>query len=970
MDTRSFRRHALASAAVLALALAGTAQAQLSTSTIQGQVAQGTVAAQAGVAVVAVNKDNGSSYRTVTRADGSYVLAGLPPGSYELRVGDRKSQVITVSVGETASVDLALAAATAPAGVGQEVVITGSISRKDVRNSEVGTSVSTKVIQNMPQSSRNFLSFADLAPGVRMDTDASGVVTLRGGAQDQNNVNIFIDGVSQKNNILRGGASGMDSSRGSPFPQSAVAEYKVISQNYKAEFDQVSSAAITAVTKSGTNQLHGDVFWDFTKDSFVAYNPIEQQNKDNGSDRAKFKQQQYGFTLGGPIKQDVAHFFLAYEGKDIATPRNVGFADVTPPIPNAGLAASFFPMQGSTDQKFKENMLLAKFDLEIGADSHLEATLRLRKETDKIVENTSLSAPGNDKSRQVDDNRLDLRHTLTRDQFINEARFGLESYKWNPHSSQNAPEIKYFISPTNLADNSKREFLWTGGSPDAQDRKQTGTLFQDDFTFTALAGHALKAGAKVKLMEYNLAGTSRSVDILSKLIDNTTGNPIVGLLAGNPSADYFQIDPAIPATQVKYKNNQFGMYVQDDWRLTKQFELNLGVRWDYESNPLNNSYVTPAALVSALNAPDTTRYGIAPAAGQTYAQSLAKGGVNINDFIATGDRKPYYNALAPRLGMSYDISGNLATVVYAGYGRAYDRAMANYALDELQRSLTKGDQFMIRNKYKMPFSDQFSVGLRQALGSWNGEVGVNYTHAKNQFNWIPGDRDPNGGWGNKANSIDPNWGAGPQGYGMLILGDFVTQQKTTQVFLRAEKPYTRSSGWQAGATYTYSDAKTTHRDWNDDIFNWSYGKPGETGAFHRSKLVEKHRIVANAMADNLLPWDMMLAGKVTLGSGLPYRITSCPTSWDACSSFEGKPDSTKQFDLAVSKGFKFAGGEFSVRLDVLNLFNTVNWTGYDDWGGGPGNPQNWTGGDNPNTGKRTGIGLPMRTYKLSARYVF
>ena len=205
MDTRSFRRHALASAAVLALALAGTAQAQLSTSTIQGQVAQGTVAAQAGVAVVAVNKDNGSSYRTVTRADGSYVLAGLPPGSYELRVGDRKSQVITVSVGETASVDLALAAATAPAGVGQEVVITGSISRKDVRNSEVGTSVSTKVIQNMPQSSRNFLSFADLAPGVRMDTDASGVVTLRGGAQDQNNVNIFIDGVSQKNNILRNG---------------------------------------------------------------------------------------------------------------------------------------------------------------------------------------------------------------------------------------------------------------------------------------------------------------------------------------------------------------------------------------------------------------------------------------------------------------------------------------------------------------------------------------------------------------------------------------------------------------------------------------------------------------------------------------------------------------------------------------------------------------------------------------------
>ena len=108
MNVSAFRRHALASAAVLAIALAGSAHAQLSTSTIQGQVAQGQVPAPAGMAVVAVNKANGNSYRTQTRADGSYVLAGLPPGSYELRVGDQKSQVITVSVGETAAVDLAM----------------------------------------------------------------------------------------------------------------------------------------------------------------------------------------------------------------------------------------------------------------------------------------------------------------------------------------------------------------------------------------------------------------------------------------------------------------------------------------------------------------------------------------------------------------------------------------------------------------------------------------------------------------------------------------------------------------------------------------------------------------------------------------------------------------------------------------------------------------------------------------------
>lgn len=961
---KGFHRHALATAVVIALA-GPAAQAQLSSATIQGQVTSAAAPAKAGVAVTAVNQANGNAYRTVTRADGSYVLAGLPPGAYELRIDGQKSQVITVAVGETASVDLALGAA------GQQVIITGTLARKDVRNSEVGTGVPLRVIEAMPQINRNFLSFADLAPGVRFDVDSSGVGALRGGAQDRNNINIYIDGVSQKNNILRGGASGMDTSRGNPFPQSAVAEYKVISQNYKAEFDQVSATAITAVTKSGTNQIKGEVFWDFTKDSFVAYNPIESQNKANGNDRAKFKQQQYGFSVGGPIKQDVAHYFIAYEGKNNATPRNVGLANVSPTVPTIGVAGAFYGMQGSHNQEFKENLLLAKYDLELGSDQHLDVSLRLRREDDFIAENGGLSAPGNDKTRKNDENRIDLRHTLTRDQYVNEARLGYEKYHWSPQSALNEPLVKWFISPVDLPDNSKREVIWTGGSPDRQDREQKGFLLQDDFTFTGKAGHTIKAGAKLKLMEYDLSGTSRSVDILSKLVDKTTGNPIVGLDPNNLTADWFLREPAVAATRVKYKNNQFGLYLQDDWKLSKQLELNLGVRWDYESNPLNNGYVTPDGLVKALNKVDVTRYGITPAAGQTYAQSLAKGGINISDYISAGsNRKSFYGALAPRLGLSFDLNGDSRTVLYAGYGRAYDRTMANHAMDELQRNLGTGDQFMIRNDYKTPYSDQFSAGLRQALGEWNGEIGATYTQAKNQFNWFAGDRDPNGGFGPRAGSIDPNWGAGPQGYGMLILGDFISQQKTTTVFLRADKPYTAASGWQAGVTYTYSEGKTTNRDWTDDIFNWGYGKPGDVGGFYPSKLVENHRLVATGLTDKLLPWGMTLSGKLTLGSGLPYRITACPTSWDACKSFYGDPSASRQIDMAVSKGFKVPGGELALRADILNLFNTVNWNQYNDWGGGPGNPQNWTGGDNADLGKRTGTGMPMRTVKLSLRYLF
>ena len=960
------RRHALAAA--VALALGGAAQAQLSTATITGSVSGAQAPAQAGLVVLATNLANGNTSRTTTRADGSYVLAGLAPGEYQLSIDGRKSQTITVAVGETAQVNLAV-------GGGQQVTILGSLGRKDLRNSEVGTSVPPRTISALPQVSRNFLAFADLAPGVRLEVDPSGVSALRGGAQDRNNINIYIDGVSQKNNILRGGAAAMDTSRGNPFPQSAIAEYKVISQNYKAEFDQVSATAITAVTKSGTNKLQGEVFWDYTADRLIAYNPIEAENKRNGNDRASFKQQQYGASVGGPIKEDVAHYFLAYEGKNIATPRNVGLANVGLPIPTTGVAGTFYGMQGSNTQTFKQNMLLGKFDLELGGDQHLDISVRLRREDDFIAENSGLSAPGNDKTRKVDEDRIDLRHTLTRDQFINEARLGFERYTWSPRSASEQPLVKWFISPTNLADNSKREVIWTGGSPDRQERDQKGFLLQNDFTWTALAGHTIKTGAKLKLMEYDLSGTARSVDILSKLVDNTTGNPIVGLDTANPTADWFLREPAVAATRVKYKNNQVGVYVQDDWKLSKQLELNLGVRWDFETNPLNNDYVTPAGLVSALNRVDITRYGITPAAGQTYAQSLAKGGIDINNYISTGsNRKTFYGAVAPRLGFSYDLLGDGASVVYAGWGRAYDRAMANNAMDELQRNLGTGDQFMIRNDYKMPYSDQFSLGLRQALRllgtELNTEAGATYTHAKNQFNWFSGDRDPNGGFGNRGGSIDPNWGAGPQGYGMLVLGDFISQQKTTTLFLRADKPYSSASGWQAGVTYTWSEGKTTNRDWTDDIFNWGYGKPGEVGGFYPSKLVEKHRIVATGFTEKLLPWGTTLSGRLTLGSGLPYRITSCPMSWDACKSFLGEPNWTRQFDLAVSKGFKVPGGELALRMDVINLFNTVNWNQYNDWGGGPGNPQNFTGGDNPDTGKKTGVSMPMRTVKLSLRYIF
>jgi hypothetical protein len=958
-----FQIRTLAAAAMLALAVPVTAQ--LSSATVRGAVTAD-AKAQPGAAVTATNIATGQVTRTTSRADGSYVLVGLAPGTYKLDITAAgyapRIETLTVQIGQTIDLDLTLA----KAGSAQleTVMITGAAGGLDRKTSEVGTNVSQKQIEQLPQITRNFLAFADLAPGVRFDVDNRGQVKVQSGAQNQDNINIFIDGVSQKNNILRGGASAMDSTRGNPFPQSAIAEYKVISQNYKAEFDQVSSVAITAVTKSGTNELHGETFIDHTGNGLTAYTPNQKISRDNGNDRAPFTQNQYGFTLGGPIVQNLAHWFVSYEGKDINSPRNVNFANINPPVPDAGLAATFFPLQGSHTQSFKENLVFGKIDFDLGSNQRLELTGRLRREKDHIAEDEIKSAPGNDKGRINDETRLDLKHEWTNDKFLNEARVGYERYEWSPNADNNAPEIRYFISPTNTT-TGQTEIIRIGGSPDAQDKKQKGILLQDDLTYTGLAGHAIKVGAKVKFMDYSLSGSVRGVDVFQKLIDNQTGN----LVMFGPN-DYSQLDAATTPTALGYRNQQYGVYVQDDWEVTPRLALNLGIRYDYETNMLDKGYVTPADRVAALfqlepidNATGLSSRipGVAVTPGQTYDQSLAKGGVNVRDYIANGSgRKPFAGAIQPRVGFSYDINGDKNMVAFAGAGRAYDRTIADYAIAELANNAAKnGDVYLIKNSYKMPYTDQFSVGLRKGVSIWNTEVGYTFSDSHNQFNWTEGNRDPSGGVGGKPPS-DALFG-GPPGFGNLVLGDFTARAKTQTVYAKADKPYTSMSGWGLGITYTYSDARTTNANLTNDPYNWTGGR--SVSRFIPSADVERHRLVAAGVTDGLLPWGILASARATFGSGLPFRLTDCSAGFNTCFVRAGEGKIFRQFDLGIGKAFNVIYGKVSFRADIINLFNTANFTGgYDGFVGPDGNPH--LGTPDGNT-----IG-PMRTLKLSGRYVF
>jgi outer membrane receptor protein involved in Fe transport len=979
--SNALRRHALASAVFLALA-GSAAQAQLSTSTIKGQIA----AAQAGTTVTAVNLATGNTYRTTTLADGSYVLTGLAPGAYEIRVGERKSEPVTVQVGETASVDLTAASAAA-----QTITITGAAQRQGVKDSQVGTNVSRRLIENLPQSTRNFLSSADLAPGVAFSSDDRGNTTIQAGAQNYNGVNVYVDGVGQKNNILKGGLTGQDSSRGNPFPQSAIAEYKVITQNYKAEFDQVSSAAITAITKSGTNEFHGDAYVDRTGTNWRAKTVFEKEREADGVSLPSSSKYESGFSLGGPIKQDALHFFVAYDGKKIDDSRQVVPKNLDRFAGDVGLVPTLRAKQGSTVDPFTEHLFFAKADAQLGDDRNLSVSLRVRKESDTLPENRDLSLPGNDKDRTNDETRLDVLHQWTIGPWQLDTRAGYEKFQWNPKSSATEPFLKYKVAnkrPQLLGDSA--DVAFDGGSPDAQNRQQKGLTLSQDATYNGLAGHVVKGGVKLKAIEYDLSGTSRSVDTVETLIELDSGQPFydgtsctgTNVLNNGDQSDQCRIERALAPATASFKNKQLGLYIQDDWAVTKQLELNLGLRWDYESNMLNNNYVTPTDRIDALFAADTRTFtGQTADPGQTYAQSLAKGGIDIADYIADGrSRKPFKKAFAPRLGASFDVFSDKATVLFAGYGRSYDRTIANNALDELQKNAAaKGEIWLLSKDFKMPYADQFALGVRQAVGEWNAEATLSRVDAKNQLIWFSGNRDLNGGYFFR-NPLDPLFGGPAGGFGNLLLGAFVGKTKTNALLLRAEKPFTSASGWSATFAYTYSQARTTHGEWNNQQIDFTYGKPGR-GGFRPSTLVDKHRLVMAAVADGLLPWGLTLAGKVTLASGYPRRLTACPggdpdpatTRTGTCDTLEGYSPSFRQVDVSVSKQLAFGEHKFSLRADVLNLFNVTNYDGFDDGVGGPpaaGAPANRLGGSNLNLDKPNSTRGDPRTVRLAVIYRF
>jgi outer membrane receptor protein involved in Fe transport len=935
--------------------------------------------APANAEITAKNVATGAVRHTKAAADGSYALVGLSPGSYAIDAGPGTERTVTLSVASTATLDLGAGAAPAAAGTATttlEGVSVTAANLVEVKTSEVGSTISLHQMQTIPQITRNFLEFADTVPGMVFNVDSRGNTSLQSGAQSKSGVNVYIDGVGQKTYVKDSGASGQTASQGNPFPQLAIGEYKVITSNYKAEYDQISSAAVTAETKSGGNEFHGEVFGNYTDDSWRDSTPAEKQ----AGQKTPSQEKDYGFALGGPIIQDQMHFFLTYEAKRYDTP-----IAVTPGVTSANgvdvpslLPADVRSQFGPSNLPFSEDLYFGKIDWELSDRDRLEASGQVRLE-DQRGDVGGVTAASAGTEILSTNRRFDLRWQHSADFWQNDARVTYEKSFDEPTATNFGNGSVYtFHTPSN--DNTIIE-VGSAGPGATQPKGQKGPGFQDDLTFNDLnwmGDHVIKTGVKFK--EVTLQAQDASNTNPQFYYDVTTDG---GTSATPYKVQFPVVVPGMNPVSTS-KDKQFGVYIQDDWAVNEKLTLNLGVRWDYEETPSYLNYVTPANVVSALNSVDPNASG-----GQTYAQTLALGGVNVNDYISNGhNRSAPKNEWQPRLGFSYDLNGDEQHVIFGGAGRAFDRNLYDYLqveqtktalpvptinfpsalhpcnispscvvwdpkyldglanLQQLVAGTNAGQEVdMLNNNLKVPYSDQFSLGMRNKVGDWNTSAAVARINSYDGLIYTLGNRYPNGAFW--MNGGQP-WGNGVPGFGSLIIGNNGVETHTTQVLLSAEKPYTKESGWSASFAYTYTDAKGNRAMRGQDGTYEDYGFDEETihqYPFIQSNAVAKHRLVAVGALDG--PWGFTFAAKLTLatpipnanflcyvesGNYFPTGSTCMPESLlpsNAKSFLSGPIFGTRQIDFQTTKDFDLTRGmTLYLRFDLLNVFNYKNYVDY------------------------------------------
>jgi len=604
--------------------------AQSATGSIEGLVVDPSAGVLPGVLIVLVQPATGIERRTETDADGRFRAPLLPVGIFELtatRTGFeplRRSD-LRVSVGQTLALHLELLP-----GVTQDVVVSADAPVIDTSRTSVSSTVDAMEIRNLPVNGRNFIDFVLLTPGVTRDVRA-GDLSFAGARGTLNS--LLVDGVDN-NNTFFGQALGRAGSGRAPYQLSAdvVEEFRVSANAYAAEYGRAGGGVINVVTRSGTNVLHGSLFEFYRDKALNATNPI---NELNGQPKSPYHYNQFGGTLGGPLRPNRDFYFVSYDGQRSSEP-NLVVMNVPPGTPDdpataAGIAR-LEPLAYSWSRRLDQDVYFAKTDHQVSDRHRLTFRYNHQDFTGENFENGGLrnafehTGASLVKTRTFTGTWASVLGTRA----FNELRVQYAADDQRGEANSATPEAVVLQNSTLVLIVGRNNF-----SP----RETTIDRVQVADSFTWLSGpHGVKAGFDVQLDRIwnDFPGFFSGSYVFPTLASFGRGRPV----------RYQQSFPG-PGTsgpETTPDVREYSVFVQDEWRPRRDLTANAGLRYDLMTLD-----------ASGVRNPDP---------------QLAAAGIDTSRF------EPDTNNIGPRLGVAWNPGGR-PLVIRGGWGVFFGRAPAS-----------------------------------------------------------------------------------------------------------------------------------------------------------------------------------------------------------------------------------------------------------------------------------------------------
>jgi outer membrane receptor protein involved in Fe transport len=575
------------------------AEGQTTNATLSGVVHDPTSAVVPQVRITLKNTVKGTVRVTSTDIEGRYSLTSVEPGTYELRAESAgfRTEIkngVVLAVGGSSEVDITL-----QVGPTNEVVtVTGEAPLIEASKAEVSNVINQQAIDSLPNIGRNFVDFVKLSSGVAPGRENTGggafkepdaavgaasAPRLTFGGQSELNTKILVDGADNTQNF-----TGLP--RVTP-SQEAAQEFRVVNNTFAAEYGGALGGFVNIVTKSGGNDLHGSGYY------YGMNNALNVQPLLTGPNPV-LRQNQFGFTLGGPFKKDRTFWFANYEGQRRAE-SNKFSSVILNNLAAINAVKSFYGLAPETTNSLRTNDyngFLLKVDHNLSEKNVLAARYNvLNSEVLGFLGGGGRASPASSTARNnrtFDQSFVASDTAILSPNMVNEAHF-----QWARRSFD-------FASVLKQPDLEVSNLLLTGKSTSDPDFYEESRVQLSDSFSLNLGKHSLKMGADFNHLtddsQWDLFFPARVIfPNLMTFFNHTPAVfwfPFLSTATSHPgfSVPFTQDVPTVwqPFTKTSYDHNSYGFFLQDEWKATQRLTLTYGMRYDFETYPskffLNN----------------------------------------------------------------------------------------------------------------------------------------------------------------------------------------------------------------------------------------------------------------------------------------------------------------------------------------------------------------------------------------------